>query len=176
MKKADCYHLGYIAKLHGFKGEVSFFLDATDSSEYASLQSVFVDINGQLTPFFIESIVLKPKSFAAVKLVGVDSENDAKSLVRKNLYLPLSTLPALSGTEFYDHEVVDFQVVDVNFGPVGSLVQIIDLAVNPLIQVNAPSGKEVLIPFVQGLVQKVDRENKVLTISSPEGLIALYLD
>ena len=75
MKKADCYHLGYIAKLHGFKGEVSFFLDATDSSEYASLESVFVDINGQLTPFFIESIVLKPKSFAAVKLVGVDTDS-----------------------------------------------------------------------------------------------------
>ena len=97
-------------------------------------------------------------------------------MVRKNLYLPLSTLPALSGTEFYDHEVVDYQVVDINFGPVGTLVSIIDLAVNPLIQVNAPSGKEVLIPFVEGLVQKVDRENKVLTIDSPEGLIALYLD
>ena len=37
MKKADCYHLGYVAKLHGFKGEVSFFLDVTDPNEYTKL-------------------------------------------------------------------------------------------------------------------------------------------
>jgi hypothetical protein len=44
MQKADCYHLGYIAKLHGFKGEVSFFLDVTDPSEYTSLNKVFIDM------------------------------------------------------------------------------------------------------------------------------------
>ncbi len=174
MKKADCYHLGYVAKLHGFKGEVSFFLDVTNSEEYASLDSVFIDINGQLTPFFVESIQLRPKSFATVKLEGVNSENDAKSLVRKNLYLPVENLPELSGINFYDHEVVGFQVVDVNFGPVGTLQTIIDLPVNPLIQIDA-NGKEVLMPFVKDLIQKVDRENKVLTVKAPEGLIAVYL-
>lgn len=174
MKQADCYHLGYVAKLHGFKGEVSLFLDVTDPTEYASLDSVYIDINGQLTPFFVEYIHLKPKSFATVKFEGVNSENDAKNLVRKNLYLPLTDLPELSGTQFYDHEVVGFQVTDVNFGPVGILQTIIDLPVNPLIQVDN-NGKEVLIPFVQGLVQKVDRENKVLTIQAPEGLIDIYL-
>ena len=45
MQKADCYHLGYIAKLHGFKGEVSFFLDVTDPFEYEGLKQVYVDIN-----------------------------------------------------------------------------------------------------------------------------------
>lgn len=175
MKKADCYHLGYVAKLHGFKGEVSLFLDVTDPEEYAALDSVYIDINEQLTPFFVQSIQLKPKSFATVKLEGVDSENDAKKLLRKNLYLPAADLPALGDTNFYDHEVVGFQVTDIGFGPVGILQSIIDLPVNPLIQVEA-NGKEVLIPFVKGLIRKVDRENKVLTIQAPEGLIGIYLD
>jgi 16S rRNA processing protein RimM len=96
MQKADCYHLGYIAKLHGFKGEVSFFLDVTDPFEYEGLKQVYVDINGFLTPFFIKSINLRPKGFATVKLEGVETENDAQSLVRKNLYLPLADLPQLS--------------------------------------------------------------------------------
>jgi 16S rRNA processing protein RimM len=174
MKKADCYHLGYVAKLHGFKGEVSLFLDVTDPSEYASLNSVFIDINGQLTPFFIESLQLKPKGFAVVKFEGIDSENDIRALQRKELYLPVADLPPLSGTNFYDHEVVGFEVVDVTFGPVGTLQQIIDLPVNPLIQVDA-NGKEVLIPFVEGLVQEVNRETRTLTVKAPEGLIAIYL-
>jgi 16S rRNA processing protein RimM len=174
MNKADCYHLGYVAKLHGFKGEVSFFLDVTDPSEYASLDVVYIDINNQLTPFFVESFQLKPRGFAAVKLEGVDSENDAKNILRKNLYLPVSELPELTGTSFYDHEVVGFTLVDQSFGEVGTIQQIIDLAVNPLIQVDA-NGKEVLIPFVKGLIQEVDRVGKRLIVKAPEGLIDIYL-
>jgi 16S rRNA processing protein RimM len=174
MNKIDCYQLGYIAKLHGFKGEVSFFLDVTDPFEYSNLKSVFIELNGVLTPFFIQSIQIKPKGFASVKLEGINSESDAQALLRKNLYLPAKELPQLSGKNFYDHEVVGFQLVDISYGNVGVIDQIIDLPVNPLIQVNA-HGKEVLIPFVKGLIQEVDRENKKLIVQAPEGLIAIYL-
>ena len=61
MNKADCFHLGYVAKLHGFKGEVSLFLDVTEPERYASLDAFYVDINDQLIPFFIERIKLKNK-------------------------------------------------------------------------------------------------------------------
>lgn len=174
MKKTDCYQLGYIAKLHGFKGEVSLFLDVTDPEEYPKLDSILIEINGVLTPFFVTSYQLKNKGFASVKLEGVNSENDAKPLLRKSVYLPLTTLPELSGKNFYDHEVVGFEVVDISHGPIGKIIQIIDLPVNPLIQVDA-NGKEVLIPFVQDLVQEVDRTNKKLIVKTPEGLLAIYL-
>ena len=175
MNKADCFNLGYVAKLHGFKGEVSLFLDVTDPSDYENLQSVFVDINGQLTPFFIESFKLKNRPFAAVKFEGVNSENDARVILRKDLYLPVSFLKELSDTNFYDHEVAGFTVVDEKYGKVGILESIIDLSNNPLIQV-MNGEKEVLIPLMKNLVKKVDRSNKELHISAPEGLIELYLD
>ena len=174
MKKADCYHLGYVAKLHGFKGEVSFFLDVTNPEEYRNLDSALIEINGNLTPFFLTSFKLKNKNFAAVKLEGIDTENDARSLLRKNIYLPLSSLPKLKGKNFYDHEVVGFELIDVNYGSVGKIVQIIDLPVNPLIQVDS-NGKEVLVPFVNGLVQEVDRKNQRLIVETPEGLLSVYL-
>src|SRR5690606_26750950 len=104
MKKADCYHLGYIAKLHGFKGEVSLFLDVTNPDEYKKLPSVYVEINGQLVPHFTEKYQLTTKGFAIAKFENINSENEAKVLLRKNLYLPLSELPELTGTNFYDHE------------------------------------------------------------------------
>ena len=174
MNKADCYHLGYIAKLHGFKGEVSLFLDVTNPEEYPKLESVLIEINDQLIPFFIKSYKLNPKSFATVKFEEINSENEAKEIVRKSVYLPLSTLPSLTGKNFYDHEVIDFELIDESFGVVGKIIQIIDLPVNPLIQVDA-KGKEVLIPFVHDLIQKVDRENKKLHVKTPEGLLAIYL-
>jgi 16S rRNA processing protein RimM len=174
MNKADCFHLGYVAKLHGFKGEVSLFLDVTNPSDYEKIESVFIDINDQLTPFFIESFKLKNHPFAAVKFEGVNSEKDAKIIERKNIYLSVKYLPELSGTDFYDHEVVGFKVIDQNFGEVGVLESIIDLSINPLIQV-LNGDKEVLIPMIKDIILKVDRENKELHLVAPEGLIELYL-
>ncbi len=174
MNKADCFHLGYVAKLHGFKGEVSLFLDVTDPSDYASLDAVYIDINDQLTPFFVESIKLKNGNFAAVRFEGLTDENAAKKILRKDIYLPAQILPELKGTNFYDHEVVGFKVIDANFGEVGILEQVVDLPVNPLLQVMR-GEKEVLIPFIDGLVTKVDRENKELHVAAPEGLIEIYI-
>ena len=151
------------------------FLDVTNPSDYQLLDSVFIEVNGQLTPFFVESIKLKNPPFAAVKFEGVNSDNDAKIIERKQLYLPLNLLPDLQGNDFYDHEVVGFKVVDSNYGEVGVLESMIDLYRNPLIQV-FNGEKEVLIPFRKEMVIKVDRENKEFHITAPEGLIEIYLN
>jgi 16S rRNA processing protein RimM len=174
MDKADCFHLGYVAKLHGFKGEVSLFLDVSNPEDYADLDMVFIEINNQLTPFFIESFKLKNKGFAAVKFEGVDSETDARFLQRKSLYLPAEILPELTGTSFYDHEIVGFTVIDTNFGEVGVVEEVLAYQVNPLLSIM--NGKiEVLVPLIDGLVKEVNRENKTITITAPEGLIEMYL-
>ena len=125
MNKADCFHLGYVAKLHGFKGEVSLFLDVTNPEDYQSLDAVFIEINGQLSPFFIESFKLKNKGFAAVKFEGVNTESEARILLRKNLFLPEQVLPKLSGTQFYDHEVVGFTATQIPNIPVSSFADVL---------------------------------------------------
>lgn len=174
MNKADCFHLGYVAKLHGYKGEVSLFLDVSNPEDYNGLDAVFIDLNGQLTPFFIESFKLKNKGFAAVKFEGVNTEKDARILLRKSLYLPAQVLPELSGTQFYDHEVEGFTVIDTSFGVVGVLEAVLDFQVNPLLQI-MNGNKEVLVPLIDGLVKELDREKKTMIIAAPEGLIQMYL-
>jgi 16S rRNA processing protein RimM len=175
MNKADCFHLGHVAKLHGYKGEVSLFLDVTTPSDYAKIESLYIEINDQLTPFFIESFILKNHPFALVKFEGVNNENDAKIIDHKELYLPATFLKQLSGTNFYDHEVVGFKCIDGNYGEVGIIQGVIDLSINPLLQI-MNGEKEVLVPLIKNLVTKVDRENKELHIVAPAGLIEIYLD
>ena len=174
MNKADCFHLGYVAKLHGFKGEVSLFLDVTNPEDYRTLDALFIDINDQLTPFFLTSFKIKNKGFASAKFEGVIDEDAARKLLRKDIYLPAQILPKLSGVHFYDHEVVGFTVFDERFGKVGVLEQVIDLKVNPLLQIMA-GDREVLVPLLKDTVTKVDRNSKELHVQSPEGLIDLYL-
>jgi 16S rRNA processing protein RimM len=170
----DCFNLGYIAKLHGFKGEVSLFLDVTDLSSYTDLQFVYLEvIPGQLVPFSIEKMKVMNKGFAVVQFNGIDSEAKAKEILRKNAFLPLTLLPELNETEFYDHEIIGFQVIDVNEGGIGLAQQVIDLSSNPLLQIDW-DGKEVLVPLFKGLVKRVDRNSKELLVELPPGLLDLY--
>ena len=174
MLKKDCYLLGTITKTRGFKGDLVFFLDVTNSFEYQNLESVFVELNGMLTPFFIQNIAIQNNNRAFVKLENVDSEEEALRLTNKSLYLPLISLPKLKGNQFYDHEIPGFDVNDSHHGAVGTVVQVVDLPNNPLLQIDF-NGVEILVPLRSGTVTKVDRENKTLHIDSPPGLIELYL-
>ena len=174
MDKANCFHLGYVAKLHGFKGEVSLFLDVTNPSDYDDLEIIFVDLNDQLTPFFIEHSKIRNNGYLTVKLENIDSEIAAKRIVRRKVYLPEEILPVLEGNNFYDHEIVGYTVIDKNYGEVGILEMVIDNKVNPLLQINH-HGTEVLLPLIDGLIQKSEREKRELYVNAPQGLIELYL-
>lgn len=174
MNTKDCFYLGKIAKLHGFKGEVSLFLDVTNPEDYKELKSVYIEIDSVLTPFFIDSVKIKNKSFIAVKFQGVDDEKAAQNLLKKSLYLPDAILPNLKGTQFYDHEIIGFSVLDNVHGDIGLVEKVIDIASNPLLQIICDK-KEILVPIFEGLVQEIDRQKKILYIKTPEGLIDLYL-
>jgi 16S rRNA processing protein RimM len=65
-------------------------------------------------------------------------------------------------------------VIDTSYGEVGIIEDVIDLAINPLLQIKQDS-KEVLIPLAANVVQAIDRKKKTMTITAPEGLIELYL-
>ena len=83
MKKDDCFELGHITKTRSFKGEVIVYLDTDNPGEYLEMESVFVEIKQQLVPFFIEQILPHKKNSVRVKFEGIDTEETAKSIVKK---------------------------------------------------------------------------------------------
>lgn len=48
----DCYYLGKVTKKHGFKGNLIIHLDTDEPELYNTLESVFIEIDGSLIPFF----------------------------------------------------------------------------------------------------------------------------
>ena len=171
----DSINIGQIVKLHGYKGGVSLFLDVTHPKEYLDIESFFIYIDGILTPFFVESFKLKNKGFAAVKFQGVDTEQEAKRLVKKKVYIPEAELKILDHSEFYDHEVIGYDVEDMVKGHIGKVSGVADLKANPLLIIDF-NEKEILLPLIDQLIVHVDRDLKKLKVNAPEGLIDLYLD
>src|SRR6218665_1411641 len=82
----DSYKVGYIAKTHGLKGEVTLVLGA-ECPDLSTLKTFFVEINQNLVPFFIETVSLKGDK-AFVKFEDVDTVKEADALKGCSLYLP----------------------------------------------------------------------------------------
>ena len=175
MKKEDCFFLGKIVKKYSFKGEVLVKLDTDEPDIYDGLESVFIDLRGNLIPFFIEHAQLHKSELLRIRFEDVNTEEDADAILKSDLYLPLEFLPKLEGDKFYFHEIIGFTVKDTNFGDVGIITGINDTTAQALFEIDR-NGIEILIPMNDHFIQKVDKENKVILVETPEGLIDLYLE
>lgn len=174
MTKEECFYLGRIVSKFSFKGEVLIKLDTDEPESYLEMESVFVEYDNNLVPFFIERSSLQKSNLLRVKFEEVDSEEDAEDLMKCDLYLPLNLLPELSEDQFYFHEIIGFTVEDELYGTVGTLTGVNDTTTQALFEIEK-DGKQVLIPMNDQFLLKVDKKNKVIHVKTPEGLIDLYL-
>lgn len=170
MNKDQCFYLGSVAKLHGYKGGLSLYLDVDYPDDYTEMESVFIEINKQLVPFFMESSKRSSSNLLTVKFEGVDTEEDARALLRKSLYLPMEVLPKLDGNKFYYHEVIGFDMVDARLGNIGKITEIVDHPTNPLFIISDGTNESV-VPINDHMLEKVDRATNTIFINTPEGLI-----
>ncbi len=172
----DCFYVGTIVSKFSFKGEVLIKLDSDDPEMYEGLESVFITIGNNLVPFFIERSSLHKSNLLRIKFENIDNEHDAEALLKQKIYLPLEALPKLSGNKFYFHEVIGFQVEDINYGKVGEIVNINDTTIQPLFEIENDQEKKILIPINDEFIEKVDRSNRKIIVNTPEGLIDIYLE
>ena len=173
MTKEECFYLGRVAKTHGIKGEVTLRLDVDDPSAYLNMKYFLLEINKVLTPFFVERIVQSGDKFY-VAIQDIKTVEAASALTGKEVYLPLEMLPKLTGKQFYYHEVKGFTVVDAKKGELGPINDVLEYPTQAILQV-FKGQKEILIPILDHVIQKVDRKAKKLYITAPEGLIDMYL-
>jgi 16S rRNA processing protein RimM len=174
MKVEDCFELGLISKLHSFKGELIIYIDSDEPEHYYQLEAVFLDINKQLVPFFIEKSSVQKVNQLRVRFEGVKDEEAAKALLKKKVYLPLTALPQLNDDQFYYHEIPGFTLIDEQGSEIGEIVEVIENPANVLLSVMV-KGNEALIPLNDNTFRSIDKPRKKLQVFIPEGLLDLYL-
>jgi len=176
MKKEDCFYLGIIARKHSYKGEVVIVIDSDEPELYANLDAVFIEYNNKLIPFFVENILLQKGNQLRVKFEDIDTEKDAIDILKRDAYLPLTLLPKLEGDKFYYHEVIGFTIIDSNYGEIGKITSINDTTAQALFVIETDTNKQILIPLIDNFIKEVDRENQIIKVETPEGLIQMNFD
>lgn len=171
MRLEDCFQLGHISRIHGYKGSVVAFFDTDRPEAYTALESVFLEDRGELIPFFIEDLAQNSKGHFILKFEEVDDEASALNLVGSELWLPLSVLPPLEGKSFYYHEIVGFELWEKE-QKLGICKSVLDSSAQPLLVMDY-QGREVLIPAIDEFIVSIDRDALRMNLSLPEGLLSI---
>lgn len=158
-------------KPHGLKGQVTISLDPEAPEDFTPIETVFVEINERLLPYFIEAISLKGNK-AFLKFEEVNTPEQAQKICKSAIYLPKSLRPKSDRGEFYDDEVIGFEVLDSKFGSLGKITEIIQAGPNKLLSVDY-RGKEVLIPLNSPFIDGINKIRKKIIVTLPEGFLEI---
>jgi 16S rRNA processing protein RimM len=171
MKLEELYKAGFIMRPHGLKGEVTISLDADAPAEWESLESIFLEVKSQFVPYFIEQISVR-NNRAFLKLEDVNTPEAAAALKGTSIYLPKASRPKPPRGDFYNEEVIGFEVMDDQEGPLG-FVTAVEQAGPSRFLVLSYLQKEVMIPVNGPFIKSINRTKKIVSVSLPEGFLEI---
>ncbi len=158
-------------KPHGLKGDVTISLDPGMPVEFDSIESVFLDINNTFVPYFIQDISIRGDK-AFVKFEDVNDPESAKKISKHAIYLPKSARPKSPRGEFYDDEVIGFDVSDETLGALGKIIGVTQTGLNRLLVIEH-NEKEILIPVNSPLLVSVHKSTRKILVNLPEGYLEI---
>ena len=156
-------------KQHGLKGEVSISLTPDSPADWSDLDTIFIEKNNILVPYFIEGASTRTDK-AFVKFEDVSTPEQAAALKNHSVFLPKEMRPKLEAGNFYDDEVIGFDVVDEQVGMLG-LVKEIERAGKNRFLIVKYNKKEVMIPVQRPLLKSINKTKGKITVTLPDGFL-----
>ncbi|GAA2295702.1 ribosome maturation factor RimM [Streptomyces violaceusniger] len=160
-----------IGRAHGIKGEVTVEVRTDEPELRLGPGAVLATEPASAGPLTIESGRVHSGRLL-LRFEGVRDRNAAEALRNTLLIAEVDPeeLPE-DPEEFYDHQLIDLDVVTVDGTEVGRISEISHLPYQDLLIVKRPDGGEVMIPFVSEVVPEIDLEAQRAVIDPPPGLL-----
>ena len=158
--------IAQVLKSNGTDGEVAISFRDIAPEDISTEEPVFIYFDGLPVPFFIESFTRRGTGKALVRLTGIGNLAVAEEIVGKAVYIPDDPDTGENGFS----SIIGWSWYDSNHNEVGIISDFFDIPGNPCIEAGTVSGT-VLIPLHEDLVISIDEENKILTMTIPEGLV-----
>lgn len=171
MNIEDCFEIGFITKTRGLKGEVQVSF-TFDEPEKLKIDSVFIEINSKLVPFFVASFKIPMPQIGYFNFEDVHHIDQAQTLTKKKIYLPNRFKPKRKKGEFLFTDLVGFTADDLQVGDLGEILEVREYPQQFLATLNY-KGNEVLIPLNEAFITEIDIANKKISFDLPDGLLDL---
>ena len=171
MEKKDCFFIGSIFKLHGYKGKIILFNENSISLNFDKTEYLFIEKEGILIPFFLNQISSYKSDNFLLEFEDINSENEAKKLLKCKVYTSNNLI--YQNTEAsIDKQILGFKIIDKEFGELGNIQTIDNQSSQALIFVKNNS-KEFCFPLNNQFIDSIEIEQKVVYTKIPKEIIDL---
>jgi 16S rRNA processing protein RimM len=167
--------VGLLKKPHGVRGDALIYpvTDEPDLVFALGKRLTLLDRDGQATGR--ELVIERSREYHRAWLLhfeGIETREALGDLRERHLAIPLAEARPLEDGEFYMHELVGLNVATAGGESVGVVAEVIEAPQGWLLEV-AGAQKRHLIPFTRGVVERVDRSERLVVITPPSGLLEL---
>ncbi|MFC8293258.1 ribosome maturation factor RimM [Streptomyces sp. NPDC057242] len=160
-----------IGRAHGIKGEVTVEVRTDEPELRLGPGAVLLTDPASTGPLTIETGRVHSGRLL-LRFEGVRDRTAAEAL--RNTLLIAEVDPTEvpeEEDEYYDHQLIDLDVVLADGTGIGRITEISHLPSQDLFIVERPDGTELMIPFVGEIVTEIDLEEQRAVIDPPPGLI-----
>lgn len=166
------FNVGKIVNTHGLQGEVRV-ISSTDFAEdrYQVGNPVYLFREKQEPLKLIIASHRVHKNFNLLTFEGYYNVDHVEIFRNGILKIKESQLTDLAEDEFYFHEIIGCIVYTDEGEEIGPINEILTPGANDVWVVKRPKGKDLLIPYIEQIVKKVDIENRKVIITPMEGLL-----
>lgn len=163
---------GKISKPYGLQGEVYIILEPRAGNSIAPDNPLFIDLDGQRVPFFIEEVELVSTDQAIIKFEFVNSLEEAAKIAGSSLYFDPLYQPDGNAEPQDLSNLVGYGATDHLLGPLGMISDYLPHPQNPLFIIQS-GNRELLVPAIEDLITRIGHEEKMIHFTLPEGLASL---
>ncbi|MFD1067600.1 ribosome maturation factor RimM [Oceanobacillus locisalsi] len=162
--------IGKIVNTHGVRGEVKL-LRITDFEErfIPGNEVIIVSDDGDI-PLTIASHRIH-KGFDLLTFEGYTNLNEVEKWKGLHLYIDKKQAAELEEHAYYYHEIIGCKVETTEGETLGSVKEILSPGANDVWVVQRPGQKDLLLPYIEDVVKKVDVTSGVISVELMEGLL-----
>lgn len=168
--------IGRFQRTHALRGELNAQLEVDDEFLVAN-PWVIVDMEGIPTPFRVESVRPKGATTSLLKLRGVDTEEQARVFVNREVQADAAFVAEWIGDEgegMYAADFIGYNLSDTDGDEVGTITGVnLSSEDNPLFEVSLPDSRIVLVPVADELIESYDPDAGTIVMNIPTGLLDL---
>ncbi|HKY40836.1 MAG TPA: ribosome maturation factor RimM [Polyangiaceae bacterium] len=169
----DLLLIGRVARAHGLQGALRIELHFAGSDALEHVSELWLSERAEDTAGAVCHPIAwaraVPKAYL-VKLEGVSERNGADALRGKAVWVARAALPAADPSEYYLVDLIGARVV----GPeveVGTVSEVVTHPSVDVLVIRTPDGRMLEQPLVPDWIKRVSVEERLVELSSLEGLI-----
>lgn len=159
--------VGRVVAAHGVRGEIKFRYYNEGAAAFLQYPAFFADDNGakrELTPLQVR---LQGGLFI-IKFKGLETGEDARFLLKRELFVREEDLAPLGEDEYYDYQLIGLTAITEQERTVGTVIDVMHTKANDILVIGGTT--EVLVPMTEAHIVGVSMEEGLVRVRE-DGLV-----